>query len=390
MGLQRALQGLAWSGAGLLVAAFLMGYAAPYLPPARFWWTDLFAVLLPALAGAVGLLGIGLVGQGAYSGRWGRLGIGGALLLLVALRFGTVPTGEASGRDADALRVMTFNLSPAFARGPDRERTLAELVQREAPAVLSVQETWMKTRSASDGGGLFVSWPLRVLLEDSVGYALPRARPPETTIYRPVLGQVRLDSMRVHPLPPSGGSDPRSRYARTFFTWQGRPAVLYNVHLHTVGTRPWDLPGTAASLARWRTFLRTYRAGALHRADQARRIHRHIEQETRPVLVTGDFNSTPHQWAYRHLLQGLRAAAPPFRPGGPSYRSTMSWSGRSGVSARPPFRGWRPRTSCRTTVPSSPGSGGGTATRSRRSGGAICCRGPSPPARWRGGCRRPR
>ncbi|MCS3610263.1 hypothetical protein [Salinibacter ruber] len=343
MGLQRALQGLAWSGAGLLVAAFLMGYAAPYLPPARFWWTDLFAVLLPALAGAVGLLGIGLVGQGAYSGRWGAWGSGGALLLPVALRFGTVPTGEASGRDADALRVMTFNLSPAFARGPDRERTLAELVQREAPAVLSVQETWMKTRSASDGGGLFVSWPLRVLLEDSVGYALPRARPPETTIYRPVLGQVRLDSMRVHPLPPSGGSDPRSRYTRTFFTWQGRPAVLYNVHLHTVGTRPWDLPGTAASLARWRTFLRTYRAGA-----------------------------------------------PPFRPGGPSYRSIMSWSGRSGVSARPPFRGWGPRTSCRTTVPSSPGSGGGTATRSRRSGGAICCRGPSPPARWRGGCRRPR
>ncbi|WP_263810582.1 hypothetical protein [Salinibacter pepae] len=77
MGVRRVLQGLAWSGAGLLVAAFLIGYAAPYLPPARFWWTDLFAVLLPALAAAVGLLGIGLVGQGAYSGRWGRLGGGG-------------------------------------------------------------------------------------------------------------------------------------------------------------------------------------------------------------------------------------------------------------------------------------------------------------------------
>ncbi len=308
MGLQRVLRGLAWSGAGLLVAVFLMGYAAPHLPPARFWWTDLFAVLLPTLAWAVGLLSIGLVGQGGYAGRWGRVGVGVVLLLLVALRFGTVPVGQASGRDTDALRVMTFNLSPAFARGPDGERTLAEFVQREAPAVLSVQETWMKTQSASDGGGSYVSWPLQVLLEDSVGYALPGARPPETTIYRPVLGQVRLDSMRVHPLPPSGESDPRSRYTRTFFTWQGRPAVLYNVHLHTVGTRPWDLSGTAASLARWRTFLRTYREGALHRADQARRIHRHIEQETRPVLVTGDFNSTPHQWAYRHLLQGLQAA----------------------------------------------------------------------------------
>jgi endonuclease/exonuclease/phosphatase family metal-dependent hydrolase len=25
-----------------------------------------------------------------------------------------------------------------------------------------------------------------------------------------------------------------------------------------------------------------------------------------PVLVVGDFNSTPHQWAYRHLAQGLQ------------------------------------------------------------------------------------
>lgn len=309
MGLRRALQILSWSGAGLLVTAFLVGYAAPYLPPARFWWTDLFAVLLPVLAGAVGLLSIGLVGQGTYRQAWGRVGVGTMLLLLIAVRFGTVPTGQGSeGEAAAPLRLMTFNLSPVFARGPDREHTLAELVHREAPAVLSVQETWMKTRPASDGGVPFVSWPLRVLLEDSVGYALPRAWPPETMIYRPVLGQVRLDSMSVHPLPPSGGSNPRSRYTRTHFTWQGRPAVLYNVHLHTVGIRPWDLRGTAPSLGRWWAFLRTYREGALHRADQARRIRRHIEQETRPVLVVGDFNSTPHQWAYRHLLQGLQAA----------------------------------------------------------------------------------
>jgi len=308
MGLRRVLQILAWGAAGLLVAAFLIGYAAPHLPPARFWWTDLFAVLLPALAGAVGLLGVGLVGQGASRRAWGRVGIGVVLLLLVAVRFGAVPAGEASGRNADSLRLMTFNLPPTFARGPDRERTLAELVQREAPTVLTVQETWMKTRSAPDGSLPVVSWPLRVLLEDSTGYALPRARPSETEIYRPVLGQVRLDSMTVHSLPPSGESNPRSRYTRTYFTWQGRPAVLYNIHLHTVGTRPWDLMDATPSLAGTRAFLRTYRAGALHRADQARRIRRHIEQETRPVLVAGDFNSTPHQWAYRHLARGLQAA----------------------------------------------------------------------------------
>ncbi len=34
MGLQRALQGLAWSGAGLSAASLLLGYAGACLPPA--------------------------------------------------------------------------------------------------------------------------------------------------------------------------------------------------------------------------------------------------------------------------------------------------------------------------------------------------------------------
>ena len=37
------------------------------------------------------------------------------------------------------------------------------------------------------------------------------------------------------------------------------------------------------------------------------------------MLVAGDFNSTPHQWAYRHIAQGLRAGGggatfPAWRP----------------------------------------------------------------------------
>lgn len=308
MGLRRVLRFLAWSGAGLLVSAFLLGYAAPHLPPVHFWWTDLFAVLLPFLGVAVGLLGVGIVGQGAYRRTWGRVTVGTVLLLLVTVRFGAIPTGSPSGDDADALRLMTFNLSPAFARGSDRGRTLAELVNRESPTVVTFQETWLETGSSSRAPLTVASWPLQVLLQDSVGYTLPHERPPQTQIYRPVLGRLRLDSISVHPLPPSGDTNPRSRYTRTYFTWQGRPVVLYNVHLHTVGTRPWDLLDRSQSLGRWRAFLRTYREGALHRAEQARRIRRHIEQETRPVLVVGDFNSTPHQWAYQHIAQGLRAA----------------------------------------------------------------------------------
>jgi endonuclease/exonuclease/phosphatase family metal-dependent hydrolase len=230
------------------------------------------------------------------------------LLLLVAARFGTVPIGEASGNETEALRLMTFNLSPSFARGPDRERTLATLVRREGPTVLTVQEAWVETGTSPETPLAFASWPLHVLLQDSVGYTFPRTQPSGATISRPVLGKIQLDSMSVHPLPPSGDTDSRSRYTRTYFTWQGRPAVLYNVHLHTVGTRPWELLDPAQSLGRWRAILRTYRDGALHRAEQARRIRRRIEQEPHPVLVAGDFNSTPHQWAYQHLAQGLQVA----------------------------------------------------------------------------------
>ena len=302
---------LVWSGAGLLVTVFLVGYAAPYLPPARFWWTDLFAVLVPPLSVGVGLLGVGLLVHGSYQRRWGRVAGGAVLCLLVLVRFGTGPAAPAWGATEspeETLRLMTLNLPPAFARGPAAEQRLRTLVRREAPTVVSLQETWMRTDSSPGRSLAFAAWPLHTLRRDSVGYALPPVRPPETSIYQPVLGRVPLDSISVHPLPPSGDARARSRYTRTHFTWQGRPAVLYNVHLHTVGARPQELLSGEQSLGRWRAFLRTYRDGALHRAEQARQIRQRVEQETRPVLVVGDFNSTPHQWAYQHMAQGLRAA----------------------------------------------------------------------------------
>jgi len=116
--------------------------------------------------------------------------------------------------------------------------------------------------------------------------------------------------MSVHPLPPDGESSARSRYTRTRFTWKGHAAVLYNLHLHTIGSvRPWSMIPEWPSLDRWEAFLTSYREGALRRAQQARLIRRQIAREPHPVIVVGDFNSTPHQWAYRHIAQGLQSAA---------------------------------------------------------------------------------
>lgn len=305
--LRRILRALGWGGAGLLVVVFLIGYAAPYLPPTQFWWTDLVALLLPLVGVAVGLLGIGLFGEGVYRRKWGRVVMAGMLLGLVAFRFGPRSVGgNESGNEAETLRLMTFNLPPSLVKDSVSEATLRRLMQHEAPDVLALQESWLKTGPSPQSELVGFSPSTRLLLEASLGYAPPGVRPPQTTIYQPVVGRLVLDSMSVHRLPPTGDTNPRSRYTRTVFRWQGKSVVLYNVHLHTVGTRPQDVLDEWTSIDRWRAMLQTYREGALQRAEQARLLRRRIEQESRPVLVVGDFNSTPHQWAYRHVAQGLQ------------------------------------------------------------------------------------
>jgi hypothetical protein len=207
---------------------------------------------------------------------------------------------------------MTFNVPMTFSRQEASARALGRFVQREGPDVLAFQESWVAAGSASWPAPETRDWPPRAFLEDSLGYAFPRvlpSQPPQTTVCQPVFGRVSLDSMGVHPLPPDGKTDRCAQYTRTRFTWQNRTAVLYNVHLHTVGAvRPWDGGQGWGAPDRWQAFLRAYREGALHRARQARLIRRRIEQERHPVLVVGDFNSTPHQWAYRHIAHGLQSA----------------------------------------------------------------------------------
>lgn len=295
------------------MAVFSIGYAAPFLSPVRFWWVDLFAVVLPAAGVGVAVVAVGLCGWGAYRRRWGRVLLGGVLLLLLVLRFGSrLAAWGPSAPEAESLRLMTLNLPSTFDGGPrPSDEALKALIHQERPDVLALQES--KIETGSEEGRTprkRVSSTIQSLLDAPEGYVPPRLLPPSTIIQQPVLGRLPLDSLSVHRLPPDGDTSPRSRYTRVRFGWQGRPVVLYNLHLHSVGkARPWTLLSEDwTSLAGWKTFLESYRKGALRRAQQARLIRRRIERESHPVIVVGDFNSTPHQWAYRHIAQGLQSA----------------------------------------------------------------------------------
>ena len=306
--LTRSLWAVVRGGSGLLVACFVVGYTAPYLPPDTFWWANLLAAGLWPLALGTGGVTLALAGTAIYRQRWGPGAVALVLTALLASRFGPSLGAQASSPlSSDSLRVMSFNV-PGLTLQEGGEKNLAALLAREQPSVLAFQESRVHVPASADRN-VSVSPSLRAVFRGDTGYALPQSLPFRTVIQQPVFGRIPLDSLRVFPLPPAGDSSARSRFTRTHFQWRGRPVVLFNLHLHTVGSmRPWDASGGWTDWNRWRTFLHTYRTGVRRRAEQARVVRRAIERTTAPVLVTGDFNSTRHQWAYRHIAKGLQDA----------------------------------------------------------------------------------
>lgn len=305
--LTRSLWTVVQGSAGLLVACFVIGYAAPYLPPDMFWWANLLAAGLWPLGLCTGVVTLALTGAAFYRRQWLSGGTALVLALLLASRFGPSLGGRPPSSPSERLQVMSFNV-PGLTLQERAPQNLVALLSQERPSVLALQESRVHMPASPDQN-VSVSPSLRELFRGDTGYTLPQSLPYRTVIQQPVFGRILLDSLRVHPLPPDGDSSARSRFTRTHFQWRGRSVVLFNLHLHTVGRmRPWDASGTWTDWDRWRTFLNTYRTGVRRRAEQARIVRRAIERAAAPVLVTGDFNSTRHQWAYRHIAQGLQDA----------------------------------------------------------------------------------
>ena len=90
---------------------------------------------------------------------------------------------------------------------------------------------------------------------------------------------------------------------RVRFRWRGREAVLYNLHLRSYGAaKPWRDPRLDVLAPRtWLPYLRQYRDAVRARAREVERLAEHIDRETLPVIVAGDFNEGPFTWAYRRL-----------------------------------------------------------------------------------------
>lgn len=290
----------------LLIVLFLAGYLARYLPSGLFWWTGIFGAFVPYTSLAILLIAPFMLAGSPGHWRWIHV----LLIVLVGVRFISLErvVGLSEPRETD-LTVMSYN-SPV--RGPSPEalsEATLRLLNRQKPDLLALQEPVIKFRRRSPK---IEATPHVQVLIDSLDY-----RPPDfsqngknTLLRQPVLTRFPVQDIQAIELPRSPDTEHASIVTRLQFRWKGRDAVFYNVHLHTVSPdKPWeeeDLHLTNPYF--WQPYLESYRTAYRHRTDQVRFLRELLEQETLPVIVTGDLNSTIHNWEYEHLARGLNNA----------------------------------------------------------------------------------
>ena len=291
----------------LVVAAAVLGLLSGFVPATGpWWWLQGFGVGLPLsmLAVAVGAVVAGLAGWL----RW--VGVFVALLALFGVQAAPwARFGAAEPTEGD-LVLLTFNVPRSGPSGEQLARDVSVLFEQNRPDAVALQEALVVR--GDDGRiqePIQVGGPL-----DSLGFRMLRpflGRGIPTQV--PVLAQPAfelVDSERV-PLQTAGEGEARGSEAfRVHFRWDGREGVLYNIHLRSFGAaKPWlEDRETLLDDTTWAGYVGRYREAFQLRAAEADALAERIERETLPVIVAGDFNSTPANWAFRRLLGGRRDA----------------------------------------------------------------------------------
>lgn len=298
----------------LLLAGFAVAYAARYVrPDATWWWLQLVAVGLPFLALLVVVATI-VVFLMRGPGRTIHV----VAFVLILIRFGLPLSGGGEARAGD-LTVLSYNLPRYWGGVSDsvRAQQVVRFVRAAAPDAVAFQEAG----ALSLGDTLVVFNPHIALIEHTLGYRLNwpfEARyhyAHNNTLARFSLD--RTDNLRLQLVP----GEVYSELQRSYFRWQGRPAVIYNVHLRSYGrAKPWNDEDVSLREPRsWKPFLRQYREAILYRTVEADTVRALLARETMPVIVAGDLNSTAHNWAHRRVGEGLRDT---FRKAGRGWGAT--------------------------------------------------------------------
>lgn len=277
---------------------FAVGLLGRFVNPHSAWWVQPFAIVLPALAAVIALL----IPFAAGMRLWPLLAASAILLAVFGVRY----LDAADGGDSltgEALTVATFNAGGGATYLKGGDRGMGKLLTEASPHVACIQELWV---GYSEGPGARTHAEVEAVI-DSLGYEIVAPPPPDG--HRgppPIFSRVGFEESTVVGLSSGTEREPAGTIVRAQLRWQGQSFVVYNVHLQSFQTRrPWR-NGNTFNIPAWITFIRGTSNAFIQRADEAQQIRGMLEREELPFLLCGDFNTTPHQWAYARLADGLQ------------------------------------------------------------------------------------
>ncbi len=293
--------------AGLFVLAWLGRYVRP---DGVTWPLQLIAIGFPYLTAAVAVL---LVAQ-MLRRKWRSVSVHAVLLAFAFARYGDAPASyDSSSPPADTLALLTYNVSPYFGDAEHKGSLFAAFVDSLAPDVLTLQEGPIVVRGPADAAVRAWRLPAQSLrraqgLNRATTRPCPRARGPAPGC--PTRGAQRWPASCNRLCTCTRcGSAIRTTRCGSSFAWStnlgGKRVAIYNMHLRSYGNeKPWsDTTFHALAPLTWRPFLRRYRSSILERANEADTLFALIQADSLPVVVSGDFNSTMHNWSYSRIQQ---------------------------------------------------------------------------------------
>ena len=289
----------------LVLCLFTAGYVARWVHPETIWWPQLFAIGLPFLSLLI-LLAAPMLG---FLKRWGLLGVHLLFILLIGIRFVSFENlAPQKENEQEVLRLASYNLGhfELFSQA-EQAKKLGEVLGLLFPDIIGLQEFLVRYK----GTQLRIrNLPYVANKLDSLGYeTVARDLHDMPSTFKPVWTRsdklVQQEKQRIKFNEPGHAV---MSLTRMKFEWQDREAVYYNLHLRTFGSKkPWLDDSMSPLTPRfWLFYLRQYREAFIDRAWEAAKIRELLDTETLPVIVGGDFNSTPHNWAYHHLASSMR------------------------------------------------------------------------------------
>lgn len=302
--MKRILLSLVW----VLIVVSGSGIMAAFVRPTSLWPLALIAILLPGLS--ILLLASLLFTAGVK--KWAPFCLAGVIVLVVVGRHVSTARWSTPDPKPGDLTLMSYNAP----KNSDDERARTEvsaLIARIEPDVLALQEVvvWsMKT--SPDVLRTFRKFQPVI---DSMGYvtAMPPKGGPSSARWThwspPVLLRFAPETQEQFTYGTVDTGDSTNSLLRTELRWGGRLMAVYNVHLTSHGVKkPWLRPADLFSSRVWLQYLDEIRNGFVERERQVERVRELLSKETLPVVLVGDFNSTPDSWTYFQLSQGLQDA----------------------------------------------------------------------------------